>query len=219
MKKISFSQSDQQTLAHSLHLFTEETLTQSNILTYSNKEWIHHAGTPLNFLYVLLQGKAKIVKIEENGKQSILQFLTAGDFIGELSLVQAETDTKDIRSMGETICLAIPFTYAEQQLLNDNQFLRMISQYIGKKVLSRTEQATRNQHFAFDYRLARLLLEIVVNDTYDQKHTEIAEYLGISYRHLLHTWHQFYEQGLASKQNGKIKIHRQALEAFVAQKK
>ena len=36
--------------------------------------------------------------------KSIVQFLTTGDLIGDLTLVKAETITKDVIALGETCC-------------------------------------------------------------------------------------------------------------------
>lgn len=46
----------------------------------------------------------------------LFSFLTTGDLIGDLTLVQAETITKDVIALGETCCLAVPLAYAETVL-------------------------------------------------------------------------------------------------------
>lgn len=218
MKKISFKQSSYNYVHSDSLFFNEDTLSRSFIIEYDNKEWIHHSANQMDYLFFLLQGKAKIVKTEENGKQAILQFLKPGDFIGELTFVQVEQTTKDIISMGQTVCLAIPMDYAQKNLMNNNQFLRKISHYIGMKLLNRTEHSVSNQLFELKYRLAELLLRISVNDSYQEKHTEIAEYLGVSYRHLLYTFQQFREQGLIKKEKKELKINRHSLENLLKTK-
>ena len=63
--------------------------------------------------------------------QSIVQFLTTGDLIGDLTLVQAETIPKDVIALGETCCLAIPLAYAET-VLKQGAFMQQLSHYLGK---------------------------------------------------------------------------------------
>ncbi|MFD1901903.1 cyclic nucleotide-binding domain-containing protein [Enterococcus termitis] len=61
----------------------------------------------LSIIFFLIDGRAKIYKIHENGKRSLLQFLAAGDFIGELSLLEVEEQVKDVQTIDRCIC----FTY------------------------------------------------------------------------------------------------------------
>ena len=217
MKKIKFNQETAANIYNAALPFDQNILSISYLMTYGNKEWIQHASSSIDYLYLLLDGKAKLVKGEENGKQAILQFLYPGDFIGELTLVGAEKTTKDIISIGNSVCLAIPMFYAEKHLLTDNAFLRMISQYTGTKLLERTERAIHSQLYEFKYRLAELLLTITVDDIYQEKHTEMAEYLGVSYRHLLYTFQHFRDQGLIDK-GKKIKINRTKLSYFLEER-
>ncbi|MCJ1969132.1 cyclic nucleotide-binding domain-containing protein [Lactococcus carnosus] len=217
MKKIKFNQETAANIYNAALPFDQHILSVSYLMTYGNKEWIQHASNSIDYLYLLLDGKAKLVKGGENGKQAILQFLYPGDFIGELTLVGAEKTTKDIISIGNSVCLAIPMFYAEKHLLTDNAFLRMISQYTGTKLLERTERAIHSQLYEFKYRLAELLLTITVDDYYQEKHTEMAEYLGVSYRHLLYTFQHFRDQGLIDK-GKKIKINRTKLSYFLEER-
>ena len=86
----------------------EELLAVGQLLSFEKNEPLVRQGEPLTHLYLLLSGKARIVKNEANGKRLILQFLEAGDLIGELTLVDAEEETKDVIAMGTVTCLALP---------------------------------------------------------------------------------------------------------------
>jgi CRP-like cAMP-binding protein len=85
----------------------------------------------------------------------------------------------------------------------------------SKKLLFRTDKVIKQQAFNLQYRLAELLLIICADDTYEERHIEIAEYLGVSYRHLLHTFTQFKEKELITQQNGKLKIDREKIKEFL----
>ena len=49
---------------------------------------------------------------------------------------------------------------------------------------------------------------------YKEKHTETAEFLGVSYRHLLHTFKGFYSEGLLVKEGKKYRIDLINLESL-----
>ncbi|NRD92337.1 transcriptional regulator YeiL [Enterococcus faecalis] len=220
MLKTAYQRSPKQELAKNTPFFNETDLKHSFIIDFENQEFIHHQAEPLNYLFYLIKGKAKILKTERNGRQSIVQFLTAGDLIGDLTLVQAETITKDVIALGETCCLAVPLAYAETVLKNKVLFLQQLSHYLGKKMLQRVDHFTTNQTYELSYRLAELLL-VAANheDVYKEKHTEIAEYLGVSYRHLIYTFKQFRERGFIQKQGTAYHINRLALHSFVQKMK
>lgn len=80
--------------------------------------------------------------------------------------------------------------------------MQQLSHYLGKKMLQRVDHFTTNQTYELSYRLAELLL-VAANheDVYKEKHTEIAEYLGVSYRHLIYTFKQFRGAALFKTRN------------------
>lgn len=219
MKKTAYLVSPKKNLITPDSFFTQEILAHSFIVEFNSNEFIHRETEDLRYLFYLLDGKAKILKNQTNGKRMILQFLEEHDFIGELTLVGAEETTKNVVSIGRTVCLALPIEYAKNEWMNELAFVKMLSRYIGKKLLKRMEHFTTNQTFELKYRLAELLLTVSVDDLYKEKHTEIAEYLGVSYRHLLYTLKKFREDGLIQKQTSHYLIHPEKLQQLLAEAK
>ncbi|WP_404856015.1 helix-turn-helix domain-containing protein, partial [Escherichia coli] len=70
---------------------------------------------------------------------------------------------------------------------------------------------TQNQSFPLVNRLAAFILLSQEGDLYHEKHTQAAEYLGVSYRHLLYVLAQFIHDGLLikSKKGYLIKNRKQ----------
>ena len=215
MKKTAYPVSEYKHLIHPDHFFTEKVLAQSWIIEFNHNEFIHRETESLYYLFYILEGKAKILKNQPNGKRMILQFLEERDFIGDLTLVDAEETTKDVIAIGKTICLALPIDYAKNEWMNELEFVKMLSRYIGQKLMKRMEHFTTNQTFELKYRLAELLLAVSIDDLYKEKHTEIAEYLGVSYRHLLYTLKKFKDDGLIEKQGTAYLIHRKKLQRLL----
>lgn len=77
-------------LRQSFPFLNQELLAGGQLLSFEKNKPLVRQGEPLAHLYLLLSGKARIVKNEANGKRLILQFLESGDLIGELTLVDAE---------------------------------------------------------------------------------------------------------------------------------
>ena len=75
--------------------------------------------------------------------------------------------------------MAVPLAYAET-VLKTRCFYAATQPLSREKMLQRVDHFTTNQTYELSYRLAELLL-VAANheDVYKEKHTEIAEYLGL----------------------------------------
>ena len=190
-------------------------LGQSFLMDFDRNEKIVDQMLELRHLFIILEGKARIIQQEPNGKSIILQFLEVGDLIGELTLVKAEEAPKDVIAIGAVRCLAIPLNVVETTLMKQVEFPTFIAQYIGKKLLLRMEHFSHAQTFELKYRLASLLLEVAVNDQYTENNTQIADYLGVSYRHLTYTFKFLRENGYIERNKMGYLIHPAKLRRLI----
>ena len=101
---------------------------------------------------------------------------------------------------------------AKSILLNDSDFMLQVSQYIGTKLIERTWFNAKQQHYELKHRLAAYILLCECDGLYNEKHTQTAEYLAVSYRHLLHTLSQMKEEGILKKEKKGFSFDREALE-------
>lgn len=197
----------------------EKTLFKSvlknvEVIAFDNKDYIIHSNTPIHYLYLLISGKAKIAIAHEDGTSSIVYFIKPMEMIGELTLIDIETQPKDVISIGESICLRLPMHTAETFLLKDPDFMLELSQFIGTKLLDRTWFNAKQQHYELKHRLAAHILLCESNGLYNEKHTETAEYLAVSYRHLLHTFKFFRTEGYVIKTKGGYTFDKEKLQAL-----
>lgn len=173
---------------------------------FEKDEKLVRAGSDMPELYILLTGKAKIYLIHEDGKQSIIHFIQPGEMIGELGLLKVEERTKEIVAQKESLCLVIPMKAYKDILLNDVTFLQSLAKYLGDKVLNRTERYSKEMNYPVINRLATFILQTEHEGVYSEKHTEVAEYLNVSYRHLLYAFEQLIAQGMLEKKKPKFMI-------------
>lgn len=199
--------------------FPKAVLDQAFICKFSSNEYIVRFDEEIQYLFLLLDGRAKIYIIHENGKRALIQFLKKDDFIGELSLIEVEKNLKDVVAINNCTCLAVPLDSSKKHLLNNNLFLHQLSKYLGKKLLKRTDHYTAMQDYELKNRLASYILQIENDGLFLEKHTETAEYVGVSYRHLLYTLNQFLEDGLLEKKGrGYLIINKEKLERLSSKK-
>ena len=180
-------------------LFSFDILPYAELHSFQKSEKMCNEGVDVPYLYYLISGKAKIYMSHKNGKTSLINFIQASSFIGELGLIGVESITKTVEVIEDCMCLALPLKDCQHLLLQDVIFLQKLCKFIGEKTITRTESYAKNNSYPFENRLAAFILLTEQNNSYTEKHTEASEYLNVSYRHLLYVLNQFCQQNYLKK--------------------
>ncbi|ATP41235.1 transcriptional regulator YeiL [Solibacillus sp. R5-41] len=182
-------------------LFSVDMTPYLAVHQFEKGEFIFKERSHPEYLYYMVEGKAKLYVTHKNGKVSLIDFITSPIFMGEIELIDGERVSKGIQTVTKTICLAIPIQQCKKQLLTDVIFLRELCMFLSDKAMKVTAKYTQNQVYPLENRLAAFILLSSDHDFYKEKHTEICEFLGVSYRHLLYTLAAFCEAGILVKHN------------------
>jgi CRP/FNR family transcriptional regulator, putaive post-exponential-phase nitrogen-starvation regulator len=181
------------------HLFSFEIGACMEVHEYQRDEWIIQEGMRPEFLFYVMEGKAKIYVTHQNGKVSLIKFINAHDYIGEMELLNDVYYTKGIQASTKTICYALPFHRYRNQLLEDATFLRELTKFLSVKATLMSAKYTQSLAFPLENRLADFILQTSDEGIYKEKHVTVCDYLGVSYRHLLHVLTQFCEKNYLQK--------------------
>jgi CRP/FNR family transcriptional regulator, putaive post-exponential-phase nitrogen-starvation regulator len=176
------------------------------VCQFERGEFIFKEGSQPDYMFYLVEGKAKLYVTQKNGKVSLLNFLHPPTFMGEIELLNAERYSRGIQTATQVICLSIPIHACKDKLLQDATFLKYLCIFLSKKQTMITSRYAQDQAFPLINRLAAFILLSADNDNYKEKHTEVCEYLGVSYRHLLHVLAQLCESNIIEKQGRSYKI-------------
>ncbi|GEK33567.1 transcriptional regulator YeiL [Kurthia sibirica] len=192
-------------------LFSFDIIPYIELHDFERDEYIIKEGRSPDYLYYVISGKAKIYYTQENGKVTLLNFITTGSFIGEIELLQQEHHSKGIQTSSKMRCFAIPVEQTKELLFADARFLRHLSTFLSYKATTLATKYSQGLTFPFEHRLAEFLLLSSDAGYYRERHTEVCEYLGVSYRHLLHVLAQFVTKGLIAKNQRGYQILQPAL--------
>ena len=166
---------------------------------FAPNEIILHTNEMPEHLLLLRRGLAKIYISQPNGRLSLTRFVHAPDLIGALELVGAQQTAEETRAVSTCRCLALPLTECRSLLLGDTIFLRCLCQFLGRQNIADSETYARNQTYPLENRLAAFMLLTAHDHLYTQRHMEAAEYLGVTYRHLLYVIAHFTAEGFLTK--------------------
>ena len=64
-------------------------------------------GLPGDYMYVIREGRVKVTKASEDGREKIMNFLEAGAFFGDMALLGNETRSASVKTLEESVLLAL----------------------------------------------------------------------------------------------------------------
>ncbi|MGP4039083.1 transcriptional regulator YeiL [Gracilibacillus sp. D59] len=188
------------------HLFSFPVEDRIEVHEYQRNDWIIQEGMIPDFLFYVIKGKAKIYITHQNGKVSLINFINAHEYIGEMELLHDVYYTKGIQASTKTICFALPIHYYRKQMLEDAKFLRELTKFLSVKATEMAAKYTQSLAFPLENRLADFILQTADEGIYKESHVTVCDYLGVSYRHLLHVLAQFCEKGYLLKEGRNYQI-------------
>jgi CRP/FNR family cyclic AMP-dependent transcriptional regulator len=186
--------------------------------TYPKGSVILFQGDPGDSLYVLRQGRAKVVLIGEDGREVILGVLEPGAHFGEVALIDDQPGSAHVIAMEDSQLLILRRedfrrrveanpTVAWALLTELSRRLRRADQKIGGLVL-----------LDVPGRISRLLLDLSAESdsaTIEKPltHQTIAQMIGASRETVSRAMKEFQEEGLIRVERRRIAVaNRDALE-------
>lgn len=94
----------------------QQVTARMQIKRYKKNSIVFYEDETNEFMYMILSGRVKVVQFTENGKEIVLALHRAGDFFGEMSLIDHRTTPAMVMATEDAI-LAIADRSAFQQLL------------------------------------------------------------------------------------------------------
>jgi CRP/FNR family transcriptional regulator len=147
---------------------------------YKKNHVILHEEDTNSFMYIIVQGKVKIYQIGDEGKEMILSVHGAGEFFGEMSLIDGKTDPATVAAM-EPSTIAI-ISRNDFYLLLHSQ--KKILENLLKLLCSRLRESWKKiQMLNFNDAAQRIkMLLIMLSEDYGEK-TQLGETLRIRLIH------------------------------------
>ena len=175
-------------------LLTDKELEQINsklaVKKFKKDEVILHEEDTNEFMYIILSGKVKVIQTKESGKEIILALHQAGDFFGEVSLIDGRTAPAMVLSSEDSIIALISKKDFFSLLYSQTKVLDILLQILCTRL---RESWDRIQILSFNNASDRVkMLLILLSNEYGNKtkdgiklnikltHQEIADMAGIA---------------------------------------
>jgi len=149
---------------------------------YHKGDFIYQAGDQLKSLFVIHQGKIKITRYSDEGKEQVIRILSSGEFLGELALFNDALVSTYAEAIEPTIICLVD----NKRLKNLMSKSPTISYKMLNELSNRLEKAEalieHNNLYSALAKVAKYLLDLEVNHLAKLPSTKVnlASQLGIT---------------------------------------
>ncbi len=186
---------------------------QYPIETYNKKQALYQEGKRPRFLFYLVKGKVKAIRMHEDGKEYITDVFTDGDFIGYPALIEDKNYEDSAVMLEESEIMPIPKDDFLQMIYGDISVAAKFIHIITQNVRAKEERLLNMAYSSLRKRVARALVDL--NSKYNEagsskpleiSREDIAHYIGTATESLIRTISDFKSEKLISIKDGKVRI-------------
>jgi len=179
--------------------------------TFSKGSVILSQGDPGDSLFVVRDGRVKVVLIGEDGREVILGMLGSGDHFGELSLIDSRPRSAHVIAVQESTLLVLRREDFRRRVEASAAVAWSLLGELSRRLRRADEQIGGLVLLDVNGRIARLLLDNASADgncTIEKKltHQTIAQMIGASRETVSRAMRDFQERGLIDVQHRQITI-------------
>ncbi|PKM56635.1 MAG: hypothetical protein CVU98_10205 [Firmicutes bacterium HGW-Firmicutes-3] len=189
------------------HIFKENTYDYCRIFEYAKGEMICENGNTISYLFLLVEGEAKVFTTLSNGKIYLLRIENPLSVYGDLETLIQHEYTANVEALNKCICIGIPMAHIRSAYLDHAPFLKFLCMSLANRLDKISQMSTSNILLPLKNKLASYLLAHKESDTNNinvkSSFVDIAEQLGTTYRHLNRTINEMCLEGVIDKR-GKI---------------
>ncbi len=180
------------------------------------KEVIFTEGDPSDWLYIVTEGKVKITKLSQDGKEIILEVIHPLDFFGGLAVIRGFPYPANALAMEDTKLLKISRSSLMRVLDRFPNLMYCMAQQVGDRMRESHETLKNIALERVEARIASLLLKLSDKTgkkteggtVIDMKLTkqDIAEMVGTTVETSIRTMSKFRKMGIVAEKDGRIVI-------------
>jgi CRP-like cAMP-binding protein len=154
---------------------------------FPNGKTIVEEGLPGDYMYVIREGRVKVTKLSGDGREKILEMLEAGDFFGEMALLDRAPRSASVKALEETRIFALARADFLSLIKKSPDLAMAVIQELTRRLRKVDEQASSLSFQRVEERTKGLLLRLAKEEsagaprrTPSLTHQQIADMIGTS---------------------------------------
>ena len=195
------------------------------ISKYRKGQVVFAQGDPADSVLYIREGRVKIAVVSDQGKEAVVAFLKAGDFIGEGCLTGRPRRISTARALEDSVISRVDKATMARILRDQPNFSERFTAHLLARMI-RVEEDLVDQLFnSSEKRLARALL-LLANFGKDGKQEPViakvsqetlADMIGTTRSRVSHFMNKFRQLGYVDY-NGDLEVHSSLLDAVLHEK-
>ena len=198
----------------------QEVATHAQIRTVPNDTTIFYEGDPADAVYVVVNGRVKVVTTSTDGKEFILTVLGAGQVFGEMALLESATRSASVVTLSAVEVLVINRSDFQRLLDSNPRISQRLMAILSRRLRRANAKMESLAYMDVAGRLARYLLDLARD--HGQRlgngwvvvrrptHSDIAHSIGTSRETVSRLINEF-EEGFGLVNKGKFTYIRENL--------
>jgi CRP/FNR family transcriptional regulator, cyclic AMP receptor protein len=193
--------------------------------TYRKGQVVFAQGDPADSVFYIREGRVKIAVVSAQGKEAVVAFLKARDFIGEGCLTGRPRRVSTARALEDSVITRVEKATMVRMLRDEADFSELFTAHLLTRTI-RVEEDLVDQLFnSSEKRLARALL-LLANFGKDGKQEPViakvsqetlADMIGTTRSRVSHFMNKFRQLGYIDY-NGGLEVHSSLLDAVLHEK-
>jgi CRP-like cAMP-binding protein len=192
---------------------------------YGKGQVVFAQGDPADSVFYIREGRVKIAVVSAQGKEAVVAFLKARDFIGEGCLTGRPRRISTARALEDSVITRVDKSTMVRMLRDEADFSELFTAHLLARTI-RVEEDLVDQLFnSSEKRLARALL-LLANFGKDGKQEPViakvsqetlADMIGTTRSRVSHFMNKFRQLGYIDY-NGGLEVHTSLLDAVLHEK-
>lgn len=199
-------------------LFSVDLLEKFELIKANTLEYICKQEEKMEHLYFLVEGKAKVFNALANGKTLLISFYEPFEVIGDVELIKFKPAIATVQALSDCYMLALSTEKLRPALQKDIKLLNFVCTALAEKLDHISNNSSINLLYPLENRLASYINMVATEEKagqgrrqryFNENLTQLAELLGISYRHLLRTLKTLCNRGILSREKKGYMIQKE----------
>ena len=177
---------------------------------FKRGELVVEQGTKSNALFILLNGRARVLTADSRGREVILAVLQSGDYVGEMSLIDNEPHSATVRAEVQTDMLVMGRAEFARCLPESSSLAYGILRGLVLRLRNADRQIESLALLDVYGRVARALLDMADDEAGDKvirgkvSRQDLAKHVGASREMVSRVMKDLSLQGLIEEGGGRI---------------
>ncbi len=181
---------------------------------YRKKQIIYSEGNHPNRLYYVLEGKVKVSRCNEDGKELVTDIVGPGEFLGYNAILQGATYSDTATAIVESELAIIPCEDFRAMIGQDITAARQFLQWMADAMTRKQEQMLRLAYCSLRRKVADALLYLLSRERKNEQGPHwieigrecLASIAGTATESLIRTLSDFRNEGIIEISEGVIRI-------------